>query len=174
MTISAQSHTTLLSAQVQQQLKTALCQMQAASTLSPSHHATPKAADKVEQDRIVADNFNRLIAMTRQYGFPNNAYLGADLLTTDCAIGIDVATGTLLNQIALTQPYLLFDPVTVALFAAEIEKGNLKRALLHNALSAYATAPTQPCNTDQYIVAEALAAWQLDYPIEHIKFQSCW
>jgi hypothetical protein len=177
-TLWAQQSPATLNATVCAQLKTELCKMAAdnASNVSQSGQSEQaKAAENAKRQQFYANNFNRLLSITRQYGFPSSKNWGKYLADRSSSTDLDNATATILTQVAQSQAqaYLLFETNTVALFADEIKKGNLKRELLNKAMYYYSSI-SKPCETDKYIVSEAINAWQLGYNINDIPFQACW
>ena len=123
-------------------------------------------ADKASRKKLIEKNFDLLVQKTRQSGFP----MIQDESMESCKSR--AVTMTMLHG-AQTLPELFFSEPYVALFKAEMDKGNLERKIL--LIASTLTARTvELCDGQQPEIEAALALWELDVSLfAEAKFMHC-
>ena len=115
--------------------------------------------DKIREAYFI-DNFKWLISITRQYGFPTYKLLRAagDSLQPKGFGSWQVFPSMAIIHILQTAPKMLVADDVVQLFKEEIEKGNMRRNFISDALDLY-TMHSTPCKEDEAKVTNALRTW---------------
>lgn len=130
-------------------------------------HLGRDSMDREKRKKIIHENFDQLIAFSKQNGFPKVSFY--DFPFDSCKYWAVSAT---LIHIVQTKPDLFFEKKTVDFFKTEMDKGNLTPGLLFTAGKVSSISPF--CEKLKPEVEYASELWNLEKnPFKDFKFKKC-
>lgn len=124
--------------------------------------------DKIKREQLFKKNFDLLMLKTKQDGFPNVTV--NDFMLDSCKYW---AVSMTMIHTAQTNPELFFSNRTANLFKREMDKGNLRKAILEESC-VFVASTNDLCNQLSDDIRVACDLWEVDHSIfENTVFVKC-